>query len=86
MARDLKFLIWEVEGLCFLCSTGKGADQLHGNLEADMCLCFRICIEKQVSHDGALARNNTWIKLISGFWNNNDNKNYNDDNNSKKEN
>ena len=43
MARDLKFRILEVEGLCYLCSENKGADQLRGNLEADLRLCFRIC-------------------------------------------
>ena len=25
------------------CSENKGADQLHGNREADLRLCFRIC-------------------------------------------
>ena len=43
MARGLKFCIYEVEGLYFLCSENKGADQLHGYREADLCLCFRIC-------------------------------------------
>ena len=28
MARGLKFRIWKVEGLCYLCSENKGADQL----------------------------------------------------------
>ena len=31
MARGLKFWIYEVEGLYYLCSKNKGADQLHGN-------------------------------------------------------
>ena len=26
-----------------MCSENKGADQLRGNREADLCLCFRIC-------------------------------------------
>ena len=43
MARDLKFGIYEVEGLYYLCSKNKGADQLHGYREADLHLCFRIC-------------------------------------------
>ena len=43
MTRGLKFRIWKVEGLYYLCSENKGADQLHGNREADLRLCFRIC-------------------------------------------
>ena len=27
----------------YLCIENKGADQLHGHREADLCLCFRIC-------------------------------------------
>ena len=44
MARDLKFQIKEEEGLFYLCSEKKGADQLRGYREADLRLCFRICI------------------------------------------
>ena len=44
MARGLKFRITEVEGLYYLCSDNKGADQLRGYREADLRLCFRICI------------------------------------------
>ena len=47
MARGLKFRIYEVEGLYYLCSENKGADQLRGYHEADLHLCFRIC-EKPV--------------------------------------
>ena len=43
MARGLKFQIKKVEGLYCLCSENKGADQLRGNREADLRLCFRIC-------------------------------------------
>ena len=43
MARGLKFRIKEVEGLYYLCSENKGADQLRGYREADLRLCFRIC-------------------------------------------
>ena len=32
-----------VEGLYYLCSENKGADQLRGYREADLRLCFRIC-------------------------------------------
>ena len=39
----LKFRIYEVEGLYYLCSENKGADQLCGYREADLRLCFRIC-------------------------------------------
>ena len=43
MARSLKFQIYKVEGLYYLCSENKGADQLRGYREADLRLCFRIC-------------------------------------------
>ena len=43
MARGLKFRFQEVEGLCYQYSENKGADQLRGYSEADLCLCFRIC-------------------------------------------
>ena len=41
--RGLKFRVKKTEGLSFLCSENKGADQLRGNGEADVRLCFRIC-------------------------------------------
>ena len=43
MARGLKFRIWKVEGLYYLYSENKGADQLRGYRELDLRLCFRIC-------------------------------------------
>ena len=42
MARDLKFRIKKEEGLYYLFSKNKGADQLRGYREADLRLCFRI--------------------------------------------
>ena len=39
----LKIRIKEVEGLYYLCSENKGADQLRGYPEADLRLCFCIC-------------------------------------------
>ena len=42
MARGLKFRILKVEGLYYLYSENKGADQLRGYREADLRLCFRI--------------------------------------------
>ena len=42
MVRGLKFRITEVEGLYYLCSENKCADQLHSYREADMRLCFGI--------------------------------------------
>ena len=41
----------EVEGLCYPCSENKGADQLRGNCEADLCLCFCICKKKRFFQD-----------------------------------
>ena len=43
MAKGLKFQIQKEEGLYYLLSVNKGADQLRGNREADLRLCFRIC-------------------------------------------
>ena len=43
IARGLKFRIYVVKGLYYLCSKNKGADQLRGYCEADLRLCFRIC-------------------------------------------
>ena len=45
MARGLKFRN-TVEGLFYLCSENKGADQLCGYREADLRLCF--CIRKML--------------------------------------
>ena len=42
-ARGLKFRISKVEGLYYLCSENKDADQLRGYREADLRLCFCIC-------------------------------------------
>ena len=47
MARGLKYGILKVEGLYYLCSENKGADQLCGNRTADLLLCFCIC-KKQI--------------------------------------
>ena len=52
MARGLKFQSWKVEGLYYLCSENKGADQLHGYCAADLHLCFCIC-KNSVSHKTA---------------------------------
>ena len=43
MFMSLNFQIWEVEGLYYLCSENKGADQLRSYCAADLRLCFRIC-------------------------------------------
>ena len=40
--KSLKVWIEEVEGLYYLCSKNKGADQLCGYPTADLRLCFRI--------------------------------------------
>ena len=51
MARGLKFRIYKVEGLYYLSSENKGADQLRGHCEADLRLCFRIYAKCLFSHD-----------------------------------
>ena len=53
MARGLKFRIYEEEGLYYLCSENKGADQLRGYGEADLRLCFRICKKPVLSRRGS---------------------------------
>ena len=53
VARSLKFRIKEVEGLYYPCSENKGADQLRGNREADLRLCFRICKKPVFSRRGS---------------------------------
>ena len=52
----MKFHIKEVEGLYYLCSENKGADQLRGHREADLCLCFRICRKQVFSLHGSYGK------------------------------
>ena len=52
MARGLKFRIWKVEGLYYLCSENKGADQLRGYREADLRFFFAYA-KCWFSHDAA---------------------------------
>ena len=40
-------------GIVYLCSENKGADQLRGYREADLCLCFRICKKQVFSRCGS---------------------------------
>ena len=42
-----------MEGLYYLSSENKGADQLRGHREADLRLCFRIYAKVRFSHDEA---------------------------------
>ena len=53
VVRGLKFQIYEVEGLYYLCSENKGADQLRSYREADPRLCFRICKKPVFSRHGS---------------------------------
>ena len=43
------------EGLYYLCSENKGADQLRSYCPADLCLCFRIS-KKQLTYDAASGK------------------------------
>ena len=43
LRRGLKFRIEKDDGLYYLCSENKGADQLHCYHVADVHLWFRIC-------------------------------------------
>ena len=51
MARGLKIRIYETEGLQYLCSENKGAD----DRASDLGLCFRIPVYAKIrfSHDAA---------------------------------
>ena len=53
MARDLKFRVLEEEGLFYLCSEIKGADQLRSHCAADLRLCFCICKNQVFSRHGS---------------------------------
>ena len=53
MARGLKLRIKKVEGLYYLCSENKGADELRRDIEADLRLCFRICKKPVFSRRGS---------------------------------
>ena len=52
MVRSLKICIYQVEGLYYLCSKNRGADQLHGYGTADLLLCFAYA-KSRFSHDAA---------------------------------
>ena len=52
MARRFK-----VEGLFYLCSENKDANQLRGYREADLRLCFRICKKPVFSERGSMCNN-----------------------------
>ena len=54
MAGGLKFRVKEVEGSYYPCSENKGADQLRGYREADLCLCFRISKKPVFSRRGSM--------------------------------
>ena len=41
LARGLKFWIWEVDELTYLCSENKGTDQMRDHCASDLRLCFR---------------------------------------------
>ena len=60
IARDLKFRIYEAEGLCYPTGENKGADQLRGHREADLRLCFRICKNPVFSRRGSFD-DDYWI-------------------------
>ena len=58
MARGLKFRIQEIEGLNYLCSKNKDADQLHINLQLICAIVFAYA-KSRFSHDAAHVRMGT---------------------------
>ena len=71
MARGLKFRIKKVEGLYYLCSENKGADQLCGHREADLRLCFRICKKPVFSRRGSVKIESCNLYSANNFNNQN---------------
>ena len=57
LARGLKFGMYEVEGLYYLCSGNKDADQLRDYRQADQRLCF-----PHMQKAGFLM---TWLNFLS---------------------
>ena len=64
VARGLKFRMQVVEGLYYPYSENKGADQLRGYREADLCLCFRICKKPVFSRRGSFGNQGLLQLLI----------------------
>ena len=61
--RCLKFRIYGVEEMYYLCSENKGADQLWSYCTADLHLCFRIC-KSRLSHDAAQLSSKATIRNL----------------------
>ena len=55
-----------MEGLYSLCSENKGADQLRGNREGDLRLCFSHMQKKKFSH-GAAHFNIEFFKSMESY-------------------
>ena len=53
MARDLKFLTMEIEGLHYLYSENKGADQLHSYCLQLICTFVFTYAQSRFSYDAA---------------------------------
>ena len=53
MVKGLTFWIKEIEGLYYLCSENKDADQLHGYSAADLHLFFFVYAKVRFSNDAA---------------------------------
>ena len=66
MDRSLKFCIEEVKGLYYLCSENKGAAQLRGYREADLRLCFRICINPVFLRRGSITMVVQYTMVVHG--------------------
>ena len=66
MVRGLEFWFEKEEGLHYLGSENKGADQLRGYLTADLCFCF--CRNKnRFSHDAAHLLSETLYLNVPKF-------------------
>ena len=71
MARDLKFLIKELEGLYYLCSKNKGTDKLRCAVTAQLiCAFVSTCAKSMFSHDKAHYFTTTAHCFPSEFYSN----------------
>ena len=67
MARGLEFQTWVEEGLYYPYSENKGADQLRGNREADLRLCFLTCKKPVFSLQDSYEHSHQ-SKLLHGIY------------------
>ena len=66
LATGLKFRIEDEEGLHYICSENKGADQLLGYRAADLRLWFHICKTSFSNNVAQIGLDSTWFGCLMG--------------------